>query len=57
MGCLLDDLRVFGFDPDKWTITAQDKGEWLQTTKRSGSAFHDEMDRDKESQGSMYPRR
>ena len=22
MGCLLDDLRVFGIDPDKWTIAA-----------------------------------
>ena len=26
MECLLDDLRVFGIDPDKWTIAAQDKG-------------------------------
>ena len=24
--CLLDDLRVFGIDPDKWTIAAQDVG-------------------------------
>ena len=27
MGCLLDDLRVFGIHPDKWTIAAQDEGE------------------------------
>ena len=27
MGCLLDDLRAFGIDPDKWTIAAQDEGE------------------------------
>ena len=26
MWCLLDDLRDFGIDPDKWTIAAQDKG-------------------------------
>ena len=27
MGCLLNDLRVFGIHPDKWTIAAQDEGE------------------------------
>ena len=27
MGCLLDDLRVFGIHPDKWTIAAQDEEE------------------------------
>ena len=27
MGCLLDEFRVFGIDPDKWTIAPQDKGE------------------------------
>ena len=27
MGCLLDDLRVFGIHPDKWTIAAQDEGD------------------------------
>ena len=53
MGCLLDDLRVFGFDPDKRTIAAQDEGEWLRTAKTSGREFHDEMDRGKESQGSI----
>ena len=31
MGCLLDDLRGFDVDPDKWTIAAQDDGEWLRT--------------------------
>ena len=23
----MDDFRVFGIDPDKWTIAAQDEGE------------------------------
>ena len=27
MGYLLDDLRVFGIHPDKWTIAAQDEGD------------------------------
>ena len=27
MGCLLDDLRAFGIDPDMWTIAAQENGE------------------------------
>ena len=31
MGCLLDDLRVFGIDPDKWMIAAQDKEKWHWT--------------------------
>ena len=26
MGCLLDDLSIFGIDPDMWTIAAQDEG-------------------------------
>ena len=25
MGCLLDDLRIFGIHPDKWMIAAQDE--------------------------------
>ena len=27
IGCLLDDFRVFGIDPDKWTIAAHDEEE------------------------------
>ena len=27
MGCLLDDLRAFGINHNKWTIAAQDEGE------------------------------
>ena len=34
MGCLLDDLRVFGIHPDKWTIAAQDEEEWHKTAKQ-----------------------
>ena len=39
MGCLLDDLRVFGIDPNKWTITAQDEGEWLRIDKQGAERF------------------
>ena len=39
MGCLLDDLRVFSIDPDKWTITAQDEGEWHWKTKQGAELF------------------
>ena len=39
MGCLLDDLRVFGIHPDKWTIAAQDKGEWHKTAKQGAEVF------------------
>ena len=38
-GCLLDDLRGFGIDPDKWTIVAQDEGEWLRTAKQGAGRF------------------
>ena len=30
MGCLLDDLRVFGIHPDKWTIAVQDEGDCIR---------------------------
>ena len=39
MGCLLDDLRIFGIDPDKWTIAAQDEGGWLRTAKQGAECF------------------
>ena len=39
MGCLLDDFRVFGIDPDKWTIAAQDEGEWYRTAKQGADLF------------------
>ena len=39
MRCLLDDLRVFGIHPDKWTIAAQDKGEWHRTAKQGAEFF------------------
>ena len=45
MGCLLDDLRAFGIDPNMWTIAAEDEGEWLRTAKQGAERFNDEMDR------------
>ena len=39
MGCLLDDLRVFGIHPDKWMIAAQDEGEWHRTAKQGAEFF------------------
>ena len=39
MGCLLDDFRVFGIDPDKWTIAAQDEVEWHRTAKQGAELF------------------
>ena len=39
MGCLLDDFRIFGIDPDKWTIAAQDEGEWHRTAKQGAESF------------------
>ena len=39
MGCLLDDLQVFGIHPDKWTIAAQDEGEWHRTVKQGAESF------------------
>ena len=39
MGCLLDDFRVFGIDPDKWTIAAQDEGEWHRAAKQGAESF------------------
>ena len=38
-GCLLDDFRVFGIDSDKWTIAAQDEGEWHRTAKQGAEGF------------------
>ena len=39
MGCLLVDFRIFGIDPDKWTIAAQDEGEWHWKTKQGAELF------------------
>ena len=39
MGCLLEDIRVFGIDPDKWTIAAQDEREWHRTAKQGAESF------------------
>ena len=39
MGCLLDDLRVFGIHLDKWTIAAQDEGGWHRTAKQGAEIF------------------
>ena len=39
MGYLLDDFRLFGIDPDKWTIAAQDEGEWHRTAKQGAESF------------------
>ena len=39
MGCLLGDFRVFGIDPNKWTIAAQDEGEWHRTAKQGAEFF------------------
>ena len=39
MGCLLDDVRVFGIHPDKWTIAAKDEGEWHRTAKQEAGFF------------------
>ena len=39
MGCLLDDLRVFGIYPDKWTIVVQDEGKWYKTAKQGAEFF------------------
>ena len=39
MGCLLDDFRVFGIDPDKWTIAAQNEGKWNRTAKQRAESF------------------
>ena len=38
MGCLLDDLRVFGIQ-HKWTIAAQDEGEWHNMAKQGAEFF------------------
>ena len=39
MGCLLDDLRVFGIHPGKWTIVAQNEGKLHKTAKRGAESF------------------
>ena len=36
---LLDDLRVFGIHPDKWTVAAQDEGEYHRTAKQGAEFF------------------
>ena len=33
------DLRVFGIDPEKWTIVAQDEGECHRKTKQGVELF------------------
>ena len=53
MGCLLDEFRVFGIDPDKWMIAAQDEGEWHRIAKQRAASFYDKVDRGRESQGSI----
>ena len=39
MGCLLDDLGVFGIHPNKWTIAAQDEREGQKTAKQGAEFF------------------
>ena len=39
MRCLLDDLRVLGIDPDKWTTAAHDVGGCLRTAKQGVGRF------------------
>ena len=39
MGSLLDELRVFGIHPDKWTIAAQDEGEWHRSATQGAEFF------------------
>ena len=39
MGCLQDDLRVFGIKIDQWTTAAQDEGEWHRTAKEGAGFF------------------
>ena len=34
MGCLLDDFRVSGIDPDKWTIAAQGEGNGIEQSNK-----------------------
>ena len=33
IGCLLDDLRAFGINADRWTTAAQDEEEWRETAQ------------------------
>ena len=39
MGCLLNDLRVFGINADQWTTAAQDEGEWRKTAEQGAGRF------------------
>ena len=39
MGCLLDNLRVFGINADHWTTTVQDEGEWHKTVEQGAERF------------------
>ena len=39
MGCLLDDLRAFGINPDQWTAAAQDEGERRRTAEQGAEHF------------------
>ncbi|CAN0122581.1 unnamed protein product [Ascophyllum nodosum] len=33
MGCLVDDLRAYGINPDQWTTAAQDEAGWRRTVE------------------------
>ena len=39
MGCLLDDLRVFGINVHQWTTAAQDEEEWRRTAGQGAERF------------------
>ena len=43
MGCLLDDLRVFGISADEWTTAAQDEGGWHKTVEQGVERFNGEV--------------
>ena len=53
MGCLLDDVRAFGFNADQWWMTTQSRmgGMPQGGGTRRGRTFHGEIDRCRESQG------
>ena len=39
IGCLLDNLRAFDFNADRWMTAAQDEGEWRKTAKQGAERF------------------
>ena len=39
MGCLLDDLRSFSVNTNRWMTAAQDEGEWLRTAEQGAEHF------------------